>query len=267
MLRSQTAGLALLLGIGIQGPAGALEAGAPLEEVERCVRGNLHADSSVQTVEMTPRDRMGAERTIGAKIYWKRFEDGFSRLLARFTEPADIEGAGFLLIETEQSAEMHLYLPEIRKTRRITSQALRGSIYGTDFSYEDFERLQGFNHAETRKLDPPGEVDGRPVFVIEARPAPDAGSAYEKIVSYVDQEKCVPLKVELYEPPGRIRKLLSVDASKVERSGESWVPRELLMRDLRDETQTQLRLLSVEVGAEIPNRTFRFGQLGRKGAP
>jgi hypothetical protein len=260
-------GLALLLGLGIRYPAEALEAEAPLEEIESCVRGNLHADSSVQTVEMIPRDRMGAERTIGAKIYWKRFEDGYSRLLARFTEPADIEGAGFLLIETEQSAEMHLYMPELRKTRRITSQALRGSIYGTDFSYEDFERLQGFNHAETRKLEPPAEVDGRPVFVLAAHPAPGSGSAYEKIVSYVDQEKCVPLKIELYEPPGRVRKLLIMDASQVERSGESWVPRELLMRDLRDETQTLLRLLSVEVGAEIPNRTFRLGTLGRKSVP
>jgi hypothetical protein len=86
-------------------------------------------------------------------------------------------------------------------------------------------------------------------------------------VSYVDQEKCVPLKIELYEPPGRVRKLLIMDASQVERSGESWVPRELLMRDLRDETQTLLRLLSVEVGAEIPNRTFRLGTLGRKSVP
>jgi outer membrane lipoprotein-sorting protein len=263
----QTGLAALLVGIGLQTPAKALEAGASVDEIERCVRENLNAESSVQSVEMIPRDRMGAERTIGAKIYWKRFEDGYSRVLARFTEPADIEGAGFLLIETGGSANMHLYMPELRKTRRITTQALRGSIYGTDFSYEDFERLQGFDHGEQPEREADAEVEGRAVFVLTAYPAPESGSAYEKIVSYIDQERCVPLRAELYEPPGRLRKLLRVDPSKVERSGESWVPTELVMQDLRDETETRLRLLDLKLGAELPDRTFRLESLERRRDP
>jgi hypothetical protein len=267
MRRPQTALAALLLGIGagvwFETPARALGTDAGVDEIERCVRENRHSDSSVQTVLMIPRDRMGGERRIGAKVYWKRFDDGYSRVLARFTEPSDIQGAGFLLVETAGRADMFLYMPEIRKTRRITTQALRGSIYGTDFSYEDFERLQGFSHGERPERGPDTEIDGRAVFVLVALPAPESGSAYEKIVSYVDQERCVPLKAELYEPPGRLRKLLTADPAGVKQSGETWLPHELLMRDLRDETETRLRLLEVEVGATLSDRAFRLERLER----
>jgi hypothetical protein len=255
--------LALALVFGPAPDARALEADAPIEAIQTCMSDNLRGESSVQSLEMIPRDRMGSERTIAANVYWKRFDDGYSRVLARFTAPADIEGAAFLLIETETRADMFLYLPELRKQRRITTQSLRGKIYDTDFSYEDFERLQGFNHAEKPERLPDGEVDGRAVFVLQVRPAPDSGSAYDRIVTHVEQERCVPLKTELYEGPERLRKTFTVDPAGVRKSGDSWIPGELVMRDLRDETETRLRILELEIDKEIPNKAFRLDRLGR----
>jgi hypothetical protein len=49
----------------------------------------------------------------------------------------------------------------------------------------------------------------------------------------------------------------------VKQSGQTWLPHELLMRDLRDETETRLRLLEVEVGATLSDRTFRLDRLER----
>lgn len=247
--------------------ARALETDVTPESVASCMRANLPRSTAVQDVEMISRDRLGSERTISAHILWKRFDDGYSRVLVRFTAPEDISGAAFLLIETEGRADMFLYLPELRKTRRITTQTLRGSIYGTDFSYEDFERLQGFVKGEQRRQLPDAEIGGRAVVVIEARPAPGESSPYTRVVSWIDRETCVPLRTELYERGDRLRKLLLADPERVTHEGESWVPRELEMRDLRDETLTRLRLLSFERGVKIPDRSFKLGRLGRGRTP
>jgi outer membrane lipoprotein-sorting protein len=239
----------------------AVGAGA-VAEVTDCMRRNVPARTSVQTLALRARDRIGSERTIRAKVQWKRFEEG-SRVLAVFSEPSDIAGAGILMIGKSGGNETFLYSPSTRKVRRITSQALKGSIYGTDFSYEDFQRLQGVSVKESVERRPDAELEGRAVYVLAARPPARTGSAYELALSWVDRRTCVPLKTEFYEVGGKLRKLLTVAPQRIERDGELWLPRELVMLDLRDDTRTTLTVEAIEVGAAIPDRTFSVAQLER----
>jgi hypothetical protein len=255
--------LSLLLAAAAPGAVGALEAvSASAEEVDRCVRSNMPIETSLQTVQMVARDRIGSERTLRSKIYWKRFDDGFSRVLARFSEPTDLDGAGFLLLEKEGRNDMFLYMPEVRKVRRVNAQTMKGSIFGTDFSYEDFERLQGVSGPETLERREDSTLEGgRVVLVIAGEPPPDAGSGYERVVSFVDPDTCIPLKTEMYEPGDKLRKVLTVDAESIEQHGESWIPRRMVMRDLRDGTETSLVVESVEFGAKIRDRMFSLTEL------
>ena len=235
----------------------------PLDPVKECLSGNPTVRSSVQTVVVRARDRIGSERTLRANVYWKRFDDGFSRLLASFKEPEDINGAGFLLIEQEGANQMFLYMPELRKIRRVNSQMMKGKIFGTDFSYEDFARLQGVVGEEDLQRRPDSELDGRPVYVIEGRAPPEAGSAYEFARMFIDKERCVPVKTELYERGGTLRKVLTAREESISREGGLWIPRELLMRDVRDQTETTLMIESIEIGKSISDRVFSLGQLER----
>jgi hypothetical protein len=240
-------------------PAPALDSGS----VTECMARNVPKKTSLQTIEMRARDRIGAERSIRGKIYWKRFDDGFSRVLAKFSAPVDIDGARLLMIGKKNRNDIFLYMPAVKKVRRINSQTVRGNIFGTDFSYEDFERLQGMSGEVKAERMPDADLDGRPVYVLVSRPPPDSGSAYEKAVSYVDQETCVPLKVELFEGGERLRKVLSSDPDKIARADGLWLPREVLMRDLRDQTETRLVIDEIEVGAKIPDRCFSTTALER----
>lgn len=247
-------------GVLLPRPLAALE---PVEPVTACMARNAPEVTSVQTIEMRAKDRIGAERSIRGKVYWKRFDDGFSRVLAHFSEPMDIDGTRLLLIGKAERNDMFLYMPAVRKVRRINSQSMKGNIFGTDFSYEDFERLQGMSgRAEARRL-ADAELNGRPVYVLATRPPPDSGSAYERVVSHVDRETCVPLKIELFERGERLRKVLTAEREKVKREGDIWVPHEIVMRDLRDDTETRLVVDEIEVGAEIPDRTFSVTKLER----
>ncbi len=190
-------------------------------------------------------------------LHWERTDDGLSRALLRFQEPADIRGAGLLMLEQkERRPETFIYLPELRKVRRVSSRAASNSLFGTDFSYEDFERLLGMS-ADMRKQKMPDESwEGREVYVLETLPGPEADSAYERVVSRIAKETCTLLEAEFYEPGEILRKRLRVDIDQITREGDRWISRKQTMSDLRDETRTDLIIEEIEIDVKIHRKMF-----------
>ena len=232
------------------------------EEIEECVRGNQPESSSVQTVSFRVKDRIGAVTESQAKIYWKKGDDGLSRLMMRFAGPPDLRGAGLLLLEKKnERRDMFMYLPELNKVKRISSRMMTGSMFGTDFTYEDFERFEGFEQDNGLERLDDVDLDGKKVYVLVHRPSEDAGSAYQRIVKYIDQETCVPLKTEFYGRGNRLRKVAVSNPAHVTREGDGWVPRHTTLRDLRDETETDLIISEVEVNVEIHRKVFSQREL------
>ena len=107
-------------------------------------------------------------------------------------------------------------------------------------------------------------MDGRAVYVVEAVPDPELGSGYSRIVSYFDQEYCVPLKMEFYEDSGALRKIMTADPEKVTREEKIWLPRSIVLRDLDRQTESQLLVLEAKIDAGIPDRRFSQSQLGKR---
>ena len=252
----------LVLALAIVGAGASLA--AELEtaaEIDACYRANHPETTAVQTVSMHVKDRIGAVTRSQATLYWKKYDDGRSRVMMRFKLPPDMRGAGLLMVEKADRNDMFIYLPELRRTKRITSRMSSASMFGTDFSYEEFERLQGMveDSSTTRLAD--AEVGGRPTYVIEARPNKEEDSAYERIRSFIDKETCVSLKAEFYERGEQPRKILTADPAKVTRENGVWLAREQRMRDLRDETETLLVVEEVEVGKPIPRKMFSEREL------
>jgi hypothetical protein len=235
-----------------------------VEEIRKCIERNVPERTSVQEVVMRTFDRVGGERSFEAKIYWKRGEDGLSKLLMRVEAPPDLRGAAYLALERQEATDMFSYLPELQRVRRINARSVSGSLFGTDFTYEDFERLQNFGaHAEVERL-PDTELDGRPVHVLAATPAQESGSTYERVVSFVDRDTCVLLQAEFFQVGKQPRKRLIVDPSSLSREGEVWVPKKITMKDLRDGGESQLILKKIEPGVDIPDREFSQARLGRR---
>lgn len=237
-------------------------AGKTLEEITACVEANLPETTSVQSVTFVSTDRIGARTESSAKIYWKRFENDLAKAMIRFLAPPDLRGAGVLLIEkADRMPDQFMYLPELGRVRRVSTRMMSSSLFGTDFSYEDFTRLQGMGpKAERRKLDD-AALDGHPVHVVESIPDPDSGSTYERLVSSVDPETCLPLRVEMFESGDRLRKISTTPRDKLQREGRGWVPKEVRMQDVREETETTLVLDAIETGVEIKRKTFTQNNL------
>jgi hypothetical protein len=235
------------------------------EVVQLCMEKNTPASSSIQSIELRARDRSGYEQVLEADTYWKRGADGRSSIMMHFSEPADIRGARFLIIENTPQNDMYMYMPGLFKVRKITSKRISSSILGTDFSYEDYERLHGvFTNMRSEQY--PDEVlEGRPVHVINSYPEGDSG--YEKIKTYIDTETCVALKTELFENNHQLRKMLTVNPSDIKKEGTIHVPRILLMQDLRDKTETRMVIQEIKTDAVLEDDLFDPAQLKQKKAP
>jgi hypothetical protein len=251
--------LAGLLALLAGGPAAA--APGDLEEVLACVRKNAPHTALVQTVELISVDRAGRESARSAKLSAKRAADGLGRLLLRVEEPADLRGTAFLWIQKPKGSEIFVYLPEMKKVRRVSSKQLQGKLLGSDFSYEEVSRIYADGDGEAKRL-PDAEKDGRPIFVVEATPGADSGSAYVRVASFVDRETCVPLEIAFFEAGAATpRKVLSVDPARVTKEGEVHVPRLVRMRDLVKGTESRLVTHAVEVDPALPDELFTRSKL------
>lgn len=233
------------------------------DAVAACVQQNLPETTSVQTFTFRTSDRGGSQREITGRVWWRRFDDGRSRVLLRVREPEDLRGSALLLIERSSGSDMFLYLPELRKTRRITSHTVSGSLFGSDFTYEDFQQIQGISLGGEAVALPDETLDGVPVHVIAQRPAPGTGSSYERVVSYITRDGCVPIRSEMWEPGERLRKLLTADLSKLHDEDGVRIPTHLRMEDQLSRSTTELVFSDIEVGKEIPRRYFEMTSLER----
>ncbi len=238
------------------------EAQPSLEELTDCVRGNFPTESSIQEVKMTVRDRGGSSSSLQAKVWWSRIKAKQSRALIRVTEPPDLKGSAVLMIERDGGSDLFLYSPEMRKTRRITSHTLGGSLFGSDFTYEDFQQIQGLAMGEAKRL-PASELDGKAVEGFQQDPEPESGSMYERIVTLVTRDTCIPVKSEMFQPGGELKKVMTAsDAELLEKAGAR-IPKRLTMEDKLGGTSSTLEILSMEVNKKIPRKVFDLGNLER----
>jgi hypothetical protein len=235
------------------------------EIVKTCAARNMPKTTAVQAIELTARDRSGYEQVLLADVYWKRDADNRSRLLMHFEEPADVRNARFLVIENEPQNDMYIYMPGLFKVRKITSRRISSSILGTDFSYEDYERLHGILSDLKAEQYPDDVLNGRPVYVINSYPGESSG--YDKIATYIDKQTCVTLKTELFEHGHQLRKVLSIDPADIQPVGDIQVPRALMMRDLRDKTQTRLVIQEMKIDVPLDDALFDPEQLKQQEIP
>jgi hypothetical protein len=226
---------------------------AGTDDVTACVQRNLPQPDSIRAIRFTSRDRVGAKTITVVKMFGHRGDDGRRQLFVRFLEPEDIHGTALLFLEREGGNEVYFASTELDEPRKITGNGLSANLFGTDISYEDFERLEAMHPEERSRRLPDEAIRDRPVYVIETQPE---NSAYERIVSYIDQESCLPLLMKFYEGGGQLRKELTTNPRANLKHGSVWVPHMALMRDVRDLTTTQLMVDSHEQDVLLPAGIF-----------
>ncbi len=189
---------------------------------------------------------------------------GDAKSLIRFTEPPEVKGVGFLSLgRPGKTPDQWLYLPSMKRERRIAAQDRDASFVGTDFNYEDMEE---FDQAKF-DVSLAGEeiLDGQPCTVIEARPGKDAGrTLYDKRVLYVRKDILYSIRLDSYrkgeKEPGK--RLLLSDLAQID---GHWVARKMEMTDLRKGSKTMVVLKELAFDRPQPADRFTLQNLNREG--
>ena len=131
-----------------------------------------------------------------------------SKFLTRFSTPADIKGTGVLQIEhVDGDDDLWIYLPALKKSRRLVANNKKDSFAGSDFSYGEITlpKVDQYRHTRLRSE----KVDTFDCHVIESTPADDtvkSNSGYSRKITWVRSDNFLEVKVEYYDLAGRLLK-------------------------------------------------------------
>lgn len=143
---------------------------------------------------------------------------------------------------------------------KISGHMLNQGMMGSDFSYQDIMESDKLTDLYRFELLGEETLDGRPCYVLEGIAVEGKKVSYYRRKSWVDKERFVGLKEELYAQSGRLMKVMTV--KRVEVFEGRWYPVESVMEDkLRKDTRTEFIIKSSEFNPKIPAGVFTLENL------
>jgi len=150
----------------------------------------------------------GQERSRTISMATKKFGEATKSML-RFTEPADVRGTTLLIYDYEdKDDDMWIYMPALRKTRRIVSSEKGKNFMGSEFTNADMSKpvLDDFNYKSLGEA----VVDGKTCHKIESSCKTDALAAqygFSKRISYIGKDDFFAYKLEYYDTNGELHRI------------------------------------------------------------
>lgn len=181
--------------------------------------------------------------------------------LMYFQEPADVKGTGFLSFEYDdprKDDDKWLYLPALKRVRRISGSSENDYFMGTDFTYDDMgdRNVDEDEHRLLREE----SLEGNDCWVVESIPK-DRKYMYSKKVSWIQKNSFVVSRTEYYDTRGTLMKTLT--APVVEKINGFWTAKEMMMDNHSENHKTLLETVEVEYDLGVEDSLFRVTTLER----
>ena len=148
-----------------------------------------------------------------------------SKIMIRFLQPGDVEGTGYLQVQHyDGEDDMWIYLPALKKVRRLVANNKKDSFVGSDFSYGDIlvPVVDTYKHVILKSE----ALDGEDCWVIESVPASEQirkDYGYGKKTSWIRKSNFMEKKVEFMDTGGRPLKTMVVpEIVEVDAAGHKW---------------------------------------------
>jgi len=186
------------------------------------------------------------------------------KVLVRFEAPRDVENTALLTWEGKDgNDDQWLYLPSVKKPKRIAASAKKNRFMGTDFAYEDL-RLEPLD-VNTYALLGSETLDGADCWIVDAKPATerqasDSGYSHRKI--WIRKDHHLTIKREFYDKQNRLEKV-EIHRKLVNVAGTVWRADELEMRDVQNGTKTLVIVESRAVNRGLRDDFFSEAELIR----
>lgn len=206
---------------------------------------NMSSENRIFESEMIIHGRRNS-RTISSRSY----NVGDKKSFTEYLSPAREQGTKMLKLENA----LWIYSPSTDRIIQISGHMLRQSVMGSDLSYEDMMDDRKLSDIYEAKISGNEKIENRDVFVLELEAIVD-DAAYQSQKIWVDTERYVPLKQEMYAKSGQLLKRTTLfDITKVQ---GRWFPMRMIYKDmLKDGEGTEFIINSVKFDQDIPDYLF-----------
>lgn len=209
---------------------------------ERKVRDEGWQDSEGRS-KMILRNAQGEESVRQLRVLALEVANDGDKGLTIFDEPKDVRGTAFLNHSyVGKPDDQWLYLPSVKRVKRIASRNKSGPFMGSEFAYEDLSsfELEKFQFTWLRDE----QLDGIAMFVVEQVPT-DQFSGYSKTIVWLDQKEYLPQKIEFYDRKSALLKTLTFSDYKLYLD-KFWRAHTLKMVNHQTGKSTDLLLTEIE---------------------
>jgi outer membrane lipoprotein-sorting protein len=177
-----------------------------------------------------------------------------------FLAPADVKDTSFMSwsYDDARDDDQLIYLPALRRVKRISSDSKNDRFMGSDFTYDDLgeRHPEEDRHTVLREENYKGEA----CYVVKSVPVGD-DDAFSKTVSWIAGDKWIGLKREYYDDKGRIYKTLNIE--DYEQIDGYWVITNMLMKDLDRDQSTRIEMENVRFDTGLTDSFFSERQMQR----
>lgn len=227
------------------------------QEVDHRDQGWGDASASMK---MILRNKQGDESNRSIRIKVLEVNNDGDKSLTIFDNPVDVKGTAFLSFSHAVNAdEQWLYLPALKRVKRISSSNKSGPFMGSQFAFEDLASFEvdkyHYKYLRDEKLD---ELDA---FVVENYPQ-YKHSGYTRQIVWIDQQRYIPLKVEYYDRKNDLLKTLKFDGYK-QYLNQYWRAHNQVMENHQNSKTTVLTWNEYQFRNGLNERDFSSNSLKR----
>jgi len=210
---------------------------------------------------MTLINSRGDQRVREIKQFVKDFGEEEKKIMF-FISPADVRNTSFMnwsYDEAERDDDQWIYLPALKKVKRISSDSKSDSFMGSDFTYDDL----GDRHpsADEHKLLREEKLNGDDCYVVESIPKEEE-YMYSRTVTWIIKDKWIGLKKEFYDEDEDFLKTLTV--KEYDKIKDYWIILHSQMHNIQKDHTTDMLLenLKVDIGVSDSKFTERIMRRG-----
>jgi outer membrane lipoprotein-sorting protein len=215
------------------------------DEIIDRVDRNMSSENRIFESSMTIHGRR-VSRTITSRSY----SVGDTKSFTEYLSPAREQGTKMLKLENQ----LWIYSPSTDRTIQISGHMLRQPVMGSDLSYEDMMEDRKLTDVYDASVVGTEEIEGRANWVLELK-AKVEDIAYARRKMWIDKERYVPMREELYAKSGQLLKRSTL--SDVVRIEGRWFPATIVYKDmLKEGDGTQFKITSIKFNQSIPEYIF-----------
>ncbi len=214
------------------------------------------------TINLSITEKNGASRNRTISMTTKSFQDGMEKRFIKFIEPADVRGTAMLVVDNKNIAdEMWIYLPALKKTRRIVSSEKGKSFMSSEFSNADMSSptLSDFINRHTAN----SGTDNQ--WIIESIPVDEDKAdeyGYSKKISYISMDKCQVKKMEFYNFDNELFKTIEVKSIYPLTDGKFMI-RNMIANNLVTNRKSEIQFSNIDEQVKVDDTFFTVQNLER----